>query len=95
MNWHTAGIARPIYDAGIKNTRKETEPMTVPKIAYTIDLELRDLARQHVPAAIAVLIGIAEDKSAPTTARVAAARALKGRRGLIDDFYKMQDGTGN
>jgi len=53
--------------------------MTILKNAHTTDIELRELARQHAPAAIAVLIEIAKNTSAPTTARVTAAKVLKRR----------------
>ena len=41
--------------------------------------EVRDLARQHTPAAIAALEGIMNQATAPASARVAAAEALLNR----------------
>ena len=41
--------------------------------------EVRDLARQYTPAAIAALEGIMNEATAPASARVAAAEALLNR----------------
>ena len=41
--------------------------------------EVRDLARQYTPAAIAALEGIMNETTAPASARVAAAEALLNR----------------
>ena len=41
--------------------------------------EVRDLARQHTPAALAALRDIMSDEKAPPSARVAASEALLNR----------------
>lgn len=41
--------------------------------------EVRDLARQHTPAALAALRDIMSDQKAPPSARVAASEALLNR----------------
>jgi hypothetical protein len=41
--------------------------------------EIRELARQHAPRAIAALKSIVDDKKAPAAARIAAAEALLNR----------------
>ena len=52
--------------------------------------DVRDLARQHTPAAIAVLIEIACDDNAPMAPRVKAASTLRRHRGLVDNFDELQ-----